>query len=110
MSTPEEAKQRREAALASLQKRLENLKPELKPDDLVTVIRGPHKDMKGRIIGIHENYIKYSPVQMLYNVLSMDEKTQAWFPAEKLELLERQDHARMNASSLMANNPYLVNL
>ena len=119
MSTPEEMKKRREAALARLEKRMENMKiyhenmdknPELKEDDLVTVISGPYKDMKGRINAISKLSVKQKPDEVLYNVLSMDEKTKVAFPAENLKLLEKQDHARMKASSLMANNPYLVNL
>ena len=101
-----------EAALAKLEKRMGDLnkKPELKQDDLVTVIGGPYADMKGRIIGISNIYVKHVTPEVLYHVLLMDEKTKVAFPAENLKLLEKQDHARMKASSLMANNPYLVNL
>ena len=58
MSTPEEKKMKMEAALAKLEKRMGDLnkKPELKQDDLVTVIGGPYADMKGRIIGISNIY------------------------------------------------------
>lgn len=74
-----------------------NLSPatQWEPDDLVTVIRGPHKDMKGRITVIRK-ILKKPRNQMEYKVLSMDQTTKEWFPAEILSLIsskkDRQEY------------------